>query len=174
MSADSDWGADGETGRYLMSRREWIERQKRKQHELETLLEAFELPLPWGPYRAAVVTCYRCAERIPVYTWVGHRVRETDWPPAPRPGILHECTSAESGGMRYWANHCPVCDGVQGDHYLYDDEYAPFKHTWKTPLPSIPGGPLPPQLYPADFEDEAQTAEGSSLFEFLNGLLRRR
>lgn len=121
--------------------------------EVEELCLQYGLTLPWGPYRAAPFRCFKCHERIVVYTWVGHAVRGANQPPEPRPHILKQRTTQESGGQRYWVNVCAGCGVTQGDNYLYDEEGGggppPFRWTWSRDVPSIPGGAAPrPQRQP--------------------------
>jgi hypothetical protein len=89
--------------------------------EIIALASKWKLPLPWGPYRAAARSCFKCGERIVVYTWLGHGVRSDDRPPEPRPRTVVQRTTAQSRGMRYWLNSCPACKFTQGDNYLYDE-----------------------------------------------------
>lgn len=118
-----------------------------EREEVASLAIKWGVPLPWGPYRAAARSCFKCSERIVVYTWFGHGVRSEEPPPAPRPRTLLQRTTGQSGGMRYWLNTCPACKFTQGDNYLYDQGDAsgppPFGRTWKGVLPTVPGGPLP-------------------------------
>lgn len=115
--------------------------------ELVELCAKHRLPLPWGPYRAAPHTCFKCGRRTVSYTWVGHRVRGPDRPPAPRPRTLKERTTEQSGGVTYWVNTCVNCRITQGDNYLYDESNGfgqpPFRFTWSRAIPSVPGGPTP-------------------------------
>jgi hypothetical protein len=117
--------------------------------EVEELCARFRLPLPWGPYRAAAHTCFKCGKRIVVYTWAGHRVRGSGGPPAPHPRTLKQRTTRESGGMTYWVNTCAACGITQGDNYLYDEGGdtgpPPFRYTWSRPLPTVPGGSHKPE-----------------------------
>lgn len=127
--------------------RERDEERRRERAELEELCAEHRLPLPWGPYRAAVVTCFRCGVRTVVYTWVHHEVRSGRVPPAPCPRTLKQRRTRQSGGMLYWVNTCVRCKVPQGDNYLYDEPGSagppPFRFTWRDPLPQVPGGPLP-------------------------------
>jgi hypothetical protein len=130
-------------------KQKWRERDERlrvARQELNALTEQWRLPLPWGPYRAAPFTCWKCDERIIVYAWVGHEALAPDQPPAPRPWTLKQRITRQSGGANYWANTCAKCKSTIGDNYLYaepdKDGPPPFQFTW-TKLPAVPGGPLP-------------------------------
>ena len=133
----------------MMSQEQWRARDeqlRQERAEVAELANKYQLPLPWGPYQAAPLTCYRCHARIIVYTWLGHSTRSTEPPPSPRPRTLQERATQQSGGMRYWLNTCSQCRATQGDNYLYDEAGAsgppPFKSAWRS-LPAVPGGDLP-------------------------------
>ncbi len=120
-------------------------RRREERNELERLCRQHDLPLPWGPYRAAPHTCYRCRQRTVVYTWVHHGPRGHDWPPSPRPAVLQLRRTRQPGGVRYWTNECVSCHATQGDHYLYvrgtRSDPPPFRFTWARGVPQIPGDP---------------------------------
>lgn len=148
-------------------------RLREQRRELADLCRQYDLPFPWGPYRAAPHTCFKCRKRTVVYTWVNHRVRGEDWPPPPKPKVLRRRKTGESGGMQYWANVCAACGITQGDNYLYDERGdqgpPPFRYTWRQPLPGLPGGPV------AGAADETPGAPVSSTASIMiNALLGRR
>ncbi len=136
--------AMGSSSRYAA--RDAEERARRE--ELARLCRRDGLPLPWGPYRAAPHTCYRCGRRVVVYAWVGHEPWSANPPPPPpRPRTLKLRRTLQSGGQRYWVNTCSRCGAVQGDNYLYHDgepgEPPPFRFTWLGARIEIPGDVLP-------------------------------
>lgn len=139
------------------------EEARAEKAELQELCERYKLPPPWGPYRAATHSCFKCGKQTVVYTWAGHQVRGGGRPPAPRPRTLRERTTRESGGMTYWVNTCVVCGITQGDNYLYEEQGdggpPPFRYTWRRPLPSLPGGPTTDDDGPPD----RQGGEGSGV-----------
>ena len=47
------------------------ERVRAEREEVAALAIKWGVPLPWGPYRAAARSCFKCGERIVVYTWRG-------------------------------------------------------------------------------------------------------
>lgn len=79
---------------------------------------------PSPPYRFVPHTCWRCAESMVVYLWPGGGGHSRVRPPAPIPSSL-ELRATDWGGD-HWANCCPSCSAVQGDHYLLRDntDYA--------------------------------------------------
>lgn len=71
---------------------------------------------PSPPYSAAVHACWRCGAEMLVYAWPGSGGHSARRPPDPIPrSVEHRVTE---GAGDYWANCCPVCSAVQGDHYL--------------------------------------------------------
>lgn len=153
-----DWKATDEQARALRA-------------ELVELCTKHRLPLPWGPYRAAPHTCYKCRRRTVCYTWVGHRAHGRDRPPSPRPRTLEERTTLESGGLTYWVNTCVHCPATQGDNYLYQQatklNLPPFRSTWRLPLPPVPGGPAP-----FDEPPEAEWVDLGPVGEMMRAIVR--
>ncbi len=71
---------------------------------------------PSPPYCYAPHTCWRCAAEMVVFIWPGSGNHSRRRPPAPIPAeVQHRMTDAWGD---YWANCCPSCSAVQGDHYL--------------------------------------------------------
>ncbi len=161
MTQGGGWGGDGEgtwssgslgqTGRGRDFKAE-DEQRRRDRAEVKALCREFQLPLPWGPYRASPFTCWKCATRILVYSWVGHEPAGTDRPPSPRPWTLEERWTSKDSGGRVWVNTCPRCRMSQGEGYLYarssESGDAPFLWLWTHQLPTLPGGGLPSFLQP--------------------------
>lgn len=75
-------------------------------------------------FLAAIETCWKCKNEIPVYWWRGVPFCETE-PPSPRPRTIQHRYSKTYGGS-YWANTCPECDAVQGDNFLFLDRSPVF------------------------------------------------
>lgn len=85
--------------------------------------EGWSLP-PSPPYRFVSHRCWRCSSPMVVFIWPGGGGHSRQRPPDPIPASLrHRVTE---GWGDYWANCCPRCAAVQGDHYLPRDnrDYA--------------------------------------------------
>lgn len=76
-------------------------------------------------YIAAIDTCFKCKEEIPVFWWSGVPFCEEE-PPKPRPATIKFRRSKQFGGS-YWANTCASCGMIQGDNYLFLFDNAPLK-----------------------------------------------
>ncbi|MES2919299.1 MAG: competence protein CoiA family protein [Pseudomonadota bacterium] len=76
-------------------------------------------------YIAAVETCFKCKEEIPVFWWSGIPFCEVE-PPEPRPKTIKFRNSKQFGGS-YWANTCAKCGMIQGDNYLFLFQSAPLR-----------------------------------------------
>ena len=60
--------------------------------------------------------CWRCSAEMIVYAWPGGGWHDTAQPPVPVPSsVMRRWTE---GAGDYWANCCPRCSAVQGDHFL--------------------------------------------------------
>jgi hypothetical protein len=71
---------------------------------------------PSPPYEAAGHVCWRCGSDMVVYAWPGSGGHSPRRPPEPIPrSVQHRVTE---GAGNYWANCCPVCSAIQGDHHL--------------------------------------------------------
>jgi hypothetical protein len=71
---------------------------------------------PSPPYHFAPHTCWRCGTEMVAFVWPGSGNHSRRRPPDPIPGqIQHRMTDSMGD---YWANCCPNCSAVQGDHYL--------------------------------------------------------
>jgi hypothetical protein len=81
-------------------------------------------PLP-PEYRRGLMKCYGCKREILVFSWPDHEPFGQDAPPGPTPGTV-QLRFSQTAGFRYWANVCPSCNRVQGDHYLYLEPNGPF------------------------------------------------
>lgn len=68
-------------------------------------------------YVAALETCFKCNEQIPVFWWRGTPFCQEP-PPEPRPSTIQWRASKQFGGS-YWANTCPSCRSIQGDNHLF-------------------------------------------------------
>lgn len=68
-------------------------------------------------YIAALETCFKCKEKIPVFWWRGVPFSQ-DQPPEPKPATIQWRESKQYGGS-YWANTCPNCRSIQGDNHLF-------------------------------------------------------
>jgi len=75
-------------------------------------------------YIAAVETCFKCKEEIPVFWWQGVPFCQTE-PPEPKPKTIKFRNSKQWGGT-YWANTCANCNMIQGDNHLFIFDSAPF------------------------------------------------
>ncbi len=69
------------------------------------------------PYGWAQHRCWRCATDMVVYLWPGGGGHSAVRPPEPVPETVRLCAT-EGYGAEYWANCCPECHAVQGDHHL--------------------------------------------------------
>ena len=78
------------------------------------------------PFVAAAETCFKCKERIPVFWWRGVPFAETA-PPSPHPHTI-KFRFSKTHGEKYWANTCPNCNRLQGDHFLHLSGDAVFGH----------------------------------------------
>lgn len=84
-----------------------------RQERCELALRQAGLECPPG-YKASPVPCYRCGKLIPIFDWgAGGWTSRT--PPEPRPRTVKWCPSRQAG-KSYWANTCPHCRAMQGDH----------------------------------------------------------
>ncbi len=70
------------------------------------------------PYYSVAHDCWRCGSGMVAFVWPGGGGHGDRQPPAPIPAsVQHRATDAGD----YWANCCPSCSAVQGDHYLSHD-----------------------------------------------------
>ncbi len=70
------------------------------------------------PYYSVAHDCWRCGSGMVAFVWPGGGGHGDRRPPAPIPAsVQHRATDAGD----YWANCCPSCSAVQGDHYLSHD-----------------------------------------------------
>ncbi|MCI0339527.1 MAG: hypothetical protein L0216_00005, partial [Planctomycetales bacterium] len=76
-------------------------------------------------YLAGEHDCWKCGNRVTVYTWTGHQEVGTDRPPDPIPPTVRRTYHREMGEY-LWLNHCSTCDAVQGDGYLHSGVDGPF------------------------------------------------
>lgn len=71
---------------------------------------------PSPPYYYAPHACWRCGSEMVVYLWPGSGTHSPRTPPEPiPPAVQHRMTDYWGD---YWANCCPRCSVVQGDHHL--------------------------------------------------------
>lgn len=71
----------------------------------------------FAKYIAAIETCFKCEQDIPVFWWHGVPFCQTK-PPEPKPKTIKYKYSKAYGGS-YWANTCANCGVMQGDNHLY-------------------------------------------------------
>lgn len=89
--------------------------EKLRQERRDLALRQAGLECPPG-YKASPVPCYRCGKLIPIFDWdAGGWTTRT--PPEPRPRTVQWCSSRVAG-KSYWANTCPHCRAMQGDHHV--------------------------------------------------------
>ena len=116
-----------------MKKKDWKQHDNLIRHERREIIllcQNFNLPEPWGPYRARMIDCYECDKRTIVYTWLQHEVRGQNSPPFPKPRCIRKKSTwdTESDEVKfYWANHCIHCGVVQGDNYLYGESFFASK-----------------------------------------------
>ena len=73
-------------------------------------------------YRKVERTCCACGMNIPIYNWLSRLQHEIESePPEPIPSTIQFRYSRSFGGD-YWANICPYCDTLQGDHFIHNIE----------------------------------------------------
>jgi len=72
---------------------------------------------PMPPYDAAPHACWRCGAEMAVFVWPGGGGHAARRPPEPVPPTVQWKVS-EGWGGGYWANCCPRCSAMQGDHHL--------------------------------------------------------
>lgn len=89
--------------------------EKLYQARCELALREARLECPPG-YEALPVPCYRCNKVIPIFDW-GAGGWATRAPPEPRPRTV-QWRSSRVAGKSYWANTCPHCRAMQGDHHV--------------------------------------------------------
>lgn len=89
--------------------------EKLRQEQCEFALRQAGLECPPG-YEAWPVPCYHCDKVIPIFDW-GAGGWATRTPPEPRPPTVQWCASRPAG-KGYWANTCPHCRAMQGDHHV--------------------------------------------------------
>lgn len=71
---------------------------------------------PSPPYHFAPHMCWRCGAEMVAFIWPGSGNHSSRRPPDPIPGqVQHRMTDFWGD---YWANCCPSCSALQGDHYL--------------------------------------------------------
>jgi len=71
---------------------------------------------PSPPYYYAPHTCWRCGAEMVAFIWPGSANHSRRRPPDPIPcQVQHRMTDSMGN---YWANCCPTCSALQGDHYL--------------------------------------------------------
>jgi hypothetical protein len=76
-------------------------------------------------YKQAIIECWKCGKRIPVFTWKGHQDWQKEKPPEPIPNVL-QLRYSSVVDHEYWVNVCPYCNRIQGDWYLYYEPDGPF------------------------------------------------
>jgi len=82
--------------------------------------------LPTGHYRYGIYKCWKCGKEILVFTWPEKDLFDKSGPKVkPVPKTIQYRYSDTVGG-KYWANVCPYCGSIQGDHFLHMDSDGPF------------------------------------------------
>ena len=101
----------------LCRHEESLERERRnaQRETLQALAASIGVTLPGAPYRAVAHDCYRCRRPLIVFDWGDHYGKRK--PPEPCPHTVQYRYSATMQ-TRYWANVCPHCSAIQGDHYV--------------------------------------------------------
>jgi hypothetical protein len=93
-------------------------------NEVQALAKKNKVTLPPSPpYISSVQDCYRCKQRIIVYTWKGRKRWDKRPPPEPKPKTM-QFRYSNTIRDEYWANTCPYCGRIQGDFFL--DSKAKF------------------------------------------------
>lgn len=88
-----------------------------------TLANALDFPLPpCPPYKYVTHECWRCHMSMVAFLWPGCGNHSTRQPPHPVPPTI-QLRFTEAWGGEYWANCCPRCSAVQGDHFLRTDNW---------------------------------------------------
>jgi len=64
--------------------------------------------------------CWKCKEMMYLYTWKGHEMWSQVPPPEPKPDSI-QYRYYQTIAAKFWANVCPKCDTVQGDHLIFED-----------------------------------------------------
>lgn len=72
-------------------------------------------------YKSALVDCWSCGKRIPVYTWEGKVLFDIKLPDEKNKPDTLQFRWSYAAKRSYWVNICVYCGMIQGDHYLYDD-----------------------------------------------------
>jgi hypothetical protein len=90
------------------------------------IAEKTHLQLPESYYRYGISRCWKCKEKILVFSWPNHFPGEPDEPLIkPKPYTI-KYRYSKTAETKYWINTCPFCDNSQGDHFLYNESLEPF------------------------------------------------
>lgn len=74
----------------------------------------------------AIIKCWKCKKEILVFSWPNHGIfpkRKPHHEPFPR---TLQFRFSKTQGEKYWANTCPYCLNIQGDHFLFNEQDGPF------------------------------------------------
>lgn len=93
---------------------------------IEILAKATRCPSLSSKYLVRLHQCWCCHEKLLVFDWVGHQNYDSKMPPHPVPFTVQKQFS-RSVNLEYWANICPRCEQLQGDHYVHDE---PSNYKW--------------------------------------------
>jgi hypothetical protein len=93
--------------------------------EVGTIAKKLGAEIPKKTYRYAPYQCYKCGEKMLVYTWPNKEMSSIKTPPADKPKTIQLVTTKMSE-QTYWANTCPYCNAVQGDFFLESEPDSPF------------------------------------------------
>ncbi|WP_028987587.1 competence protein CoiA family protein [Thermicanus aegyptius] len=94
------------------------------QAKAKLLAQSMRINLPTAYYRYGIYTCWKCKRDILVFTWPGAYFNN---PPKMKPipkTIRYRFSNTI--GRKYWANICPYCNSIQGNHFLYFEPDGPF------------------------------------------------
>jgi hypothetical protein len=87
---------------------------------IEILAKATRCTSLGSKYLVRLHQCWCCHEMMLVFDWVGHSNYDIKTPPLPVPFTLQKQFS-RSVNLEYWANICPRCEQLQGDHFVHDE-----------------------------------------------------
>lgn len=119
----------------------WCETERRV---FDAICKAITLSsgIAWSaPYEPLPQACWKCNELVLAFSWPDKQQYELSDPPEPRPSTI-KFRRTSTAGHKYWANVCPHCKAVQGDHFistqaglLYDARLRPiideaYLHVW--------------------------------------------
>jgi hypothetical protein len=94
--------------------------------KLDEISQATNVSIPDQYYRTAFHTCYKCNKEMLTFRWpedfiFGPRISNDPQ----RPKTI-EFLDSFNASYTYWANTCPYCNSLQGEHYINDHPESLF------------------------------------------------